>query len=74
MWYIYMCMLLVLPLKGCRPEKMKKSSLDDDVVYEVSEAEECRVSAAPPKTRRWTELFITAQGCLTLIHVAAVIY
>lgn len=41
---------LVLALKA--KEKMKRRSLDDDVVYEVSEAEECRVSAAPPKTRR----------------------
>lgn len=69
-----MCVLLVLALKGHREEEMKKLSLDDDVVYEVSEAEECRVSTAPPKTRRGTELFITAQGCLTLIHAAALIY
>lgn len=37
-------MLLVLASKGHRPEKMKTFSLDDDVVYKESEAEECRVS------------------------------
>lgn len=74
---IYKYLLFVWALKGRRREKMKKCGeryLDDDVVYEVSEAKESRVSTAPPKTRRWTELFITARGCLTLIHAAALIY
>lgn len=49
-----MYMLFVLALKGHRREKMKMCGahyLDDDVVYGVSEAEESRVSTAPPKTR-----------------------
>lgn len=53
--YVHMCMSLVLALKGLRRKKMKKCSLVDDVIYEVSAAEECRVSTAPPKTRCWTE-------------------